>query len=190
MKQFVVIYYLLFSFFSFSQEKLKTYTWEEASKMNKDSVFSITFEKSKLETLPPQLFLYTNLLRLNLSKNKFKELPENISLLTNLEYLNIDKNDFIYFPKQILYLTKLKELIISRNDFSILPEDFSKLNQLEVLDMFNTPIETFPNSIIEITTLKKIDTRGISHGKQFQDSWSEKLPNVRFFFDAPCNCSN
>ena len=77
MKLQVALSFLLFACnLCHSQTALKTYTWEEAQKQHIDSVFSITFEKEKIDSLPIALMSYTQLKKLDLSKQKIKSLTE------------------------------------------------------------------------------------------------------------------
>lgn len=190
MKNIVVILSFLLINISLSQEKYQTYSWEQAKKLGKDTVYSINFEKLKLDSIPEELFSFPHLKKLNFSKNKLTELPSSFSNLKELEVLNLEKNSFVIFPIEICDLTSLKSLIINRNDFMSLPESFSKLKQLEFLDIWATPIMKFPEAFKELESIKKIDARGISHSKKFQDHWKETMPNVHFIFDTPCNCAD
>jgi Leucine-rich repeat (LRR) protein len=88
----------------FAQENYKIYSWESAQKLGKDTVYGITFSKTKFDSIPSDLINYTNLKYLDLSKHKLTSLPYNFSNLSKLEILNLEKNDFDLFPLQICCL--------------------------------------------------------------------------------------
>jgi hypothetical protein len=49
---------------------------------------------------------------------------------------------------------------------------------------------SFPPAFDELKSLKKVDARGITHGKNFQEGIKERMPWVHFIFDLPCNCAD
>lgn len=189
MRNIVVIYLLLINFSLFSQDNLyKDYTWDEALKMNRDSVFSITFVNQKLTEVPESLIEFKRLKRLNFGKNKLVNLPDFFIQFNELEYLNLEKNKFVVFPNEICQLYALKDLILNRNDIVSLPECIERLDALKYIDIWATPINQFPDAFKNMESLVKIDARGISHGKKFQEKWREELPKIKILFDTPCNC--
>lgn len=191
MKKLAALFFLSFLVnFSFSQTDYKTYSWEQAKKLGADTVYSITFEKQKMDYLPAELRKFVHLKKLNLSKNNLKSLPNYVINFTQLEILDLGKNDFTVFPEEICQLTNLKKLILNRNDFTSMSDSISNLTKLEFIDLWDTPLVTFPDAFISMKNLKHIDSRGISHGVNYQRKWTELLPWVKIEFDAPCNCSN
>ncbi|MBI1836880.1 MAG: leucine-rich repeat domain-containing protein [Flavobacteriia bacterium] len=190
MKLFVVIIYLFQIYNFFGQSNFKIYSWEEAKKLGIDTVYGISFEKQKLDSLPIDLFKFTQLKTLNLGKNKLQHLPKLMVNFKNLEELNLEKNNFDIFPIEILQITTLKILIINRNNFSTLPDSIDLLQSLEFLDIYATPIMNFPENIMNLKSLKKIDARGISHSNNFQTNWKDRLYWVHIIFDLPCNCAD
>jgi len=186
----IVVLFLIQLLFSniYSQSILKTYSWEEIKNANPDTVFSITFEKNKLDSIPIDLLKFTNLKKLDLSKNKLTHLPDSFINLKQLEILDLGKNKFTKFPIEICKLTHLKKLVINRNDISTIPYLVINLTELEILDIWDTPIISFPEQFVSLKNLKYIDARGVTHGAAYQKKWKEKLPWVKIDFDAPCNC--
>lgn len=191
MKKLVVIILILCAYNSlFSQSNLKTYTWEQAKLKGPDSVYSISFERMRLSSIPTELFLYTNLIKLDLSKNKLDSLPFEIVKLIHLQNLDIGKNNFIQFPPIICELKNLKSLSLNRNEITGIPNEIDKLVLLEKIDLWETPLEKFPDAFVAMKNLKFIDSRGVSHGEKYQKYWTENLPWIKIEFDAPCNCAN
>ena len=191
MKKLVAVILTLFVFNSiFSQANYKTYSWSIAKLMNPDSVYSISFEKQKLNSIPDELFYYINLKKLDLSKNKLDSLPKDLKKLTQLENLDLGKNNFKSFPLILCELKSLKILSINRNEIIEIPESIQKLENLEKIDLWETPLVKFPDAFFEMKNLKYIDSRGVSHGVKYQKYWTENLPWIKIEFDAPCNCDN
>ena len=189
MKKLVVSLLLLLINNAFiAQTNFKTYSWEEAKGLNPDSIFSISFEKERIDSLPTELMKFVHLKNLNLGKNKLHHLPDSFDVFSQLEILNMEKNNLEEFPLVICRLPALKELIMNRNNFAVIPFSIGKLSQLEFLDIWATPVATFPDVLLTMKNLKHIDARGVLHGPKFQKSWAEKLSWIKIDFDAPCNC--
>ena len=64
----------------------RVYTSIAAAKQNPDSVFVLDLSKKKLSEIPPEVFQFKNLLKLNISKNKFKELQNIRAALENYQF--------------------------------------------------------------------------------------------------------
>lgn len=191
MKQlFGLIFLLLFSLNVSSQDEndVVIYDWEIAKNASPDTIFGISFEKMKIETLPHELSKFINLEVLDLQKNKLKELPEFIKDFKELRELNAEKNQLEYFPIQICSLMKLTHLKLGRNYFENLPDCIGNISTLEYMDFYDTPIRKLPQSLELLKNLKEIDFSGIKFSPKFQESWIARLPNVKVIFDAPCDC--
>jgi Leucine-rich repeat (LRR) protein len=169
-------------------DSLHVYTWAEALKANPDSVFSLSLEKMKLETLPAELMQFRQLRKLDLSKNRLTKLPENIAELSQLRELDLGKNDFENFPLELCQLTELRRLILNRNPFSMIPDCIRYLTQLNYLDLWDTPIQSFPEAFTDMHALKSLDVRGLRFSPSFQERWRERLPWMKIEFEAPCDC--
>jgi Leucine-rich repeat (LRR) protein len=171
-------------------QSFKVYTWEMAQNASPDSIFAISFEKLKLDSIPHDLMKYTQLKELYFGKNKLTNLPSDFILLKKLEVLDLSRNDFFIYPLEICQLTELKRLIINKNDFEEIPDCIRYNVNLEFIDLWETPIMDFPDAFMEMNKLVKIDARGITHGHAFHQKWKERLPNVKLLLDPPCNCMN
>lgn len=169
-------------------ENITIYTWLEVQSANPDTIFGISFEKLKLESIPPELARFKNLRILDLQKNKLKEIPDFISDFTQLEKLNLEKNLLEYFPIQVCRIKSITHLALSRNYFETVPECIGELTSLVYLDFYDTPIRTLPQSLEYLKNLKEVDFSGIKFSPGFQKSWTARLPNVKLIFDAPCDC--
>ena len=171
-----------------SQNNIKTYNWSELSDVFPDTIYSISFQKEKINSLPPALKDFKNLKQLNLSKNRLTELPDFIENFVNLEVLNLDKNQFNHFPENILKLKNLKELYLSRNNLSELPDEIDQLYQLTKLDLWSTAITYFPQSLNNLKKLITVDLRGVTYGPTFINEITTSMNWVKFEYETPCKC--
>ncbi len=176
------------SFTLLANKPIKVYSWEEALNANSDSVFAITFERLKLDTLPQALCKFKNIQKLDLSKNKLTHLPDFIKDFEYLTELNLDKNKFAIFPIQICSMKRLEKLIVSRNEFSSIPECIQYASNLNYLDLSDTPVTSFPEAFVLMSNLKTLILHGLAYPPSFHIRWKERLPWMRIEFDAPCNC--
>lgn len=191
MKQiFVLIFLLSYSYNTFSQNEsgVVVYDWEVAKNASVDTIFGISFEKYKLESLPDELRNFIHLKVLDIKKNKLKELPDYIKTFEDLREIDAEKNLLEYFPIQICSLTKLTHLRLGRNYFENVPDCIGNVSTLEYMDFYDTPIHQLPQSLELLKNLKEIDFTGIKFSPSFQKSWTARLPNVKIVFDAPCDC--
>lgn len=187
--RYAIIFLLCISSKAIAQiDQARVYTWEEAQFANPDTIFKISFSKSKSESLPSELSKFKSLTYLDLSKNKLNELPEFIGDFQKLEFLDISKNDFNIFPVEICRLSKLKILKANRNEFDRLPDCIVYCSELEEIDLWETPIMKFPDDLNKLEKLKKIDLQGIKYGPTFQKQFKERNPKILVLFDPPCDC--
>lgn len=189
-KQFALFFLIAFSRIVVGQqeENFRIYTWEEVQNAHPDTIFGISFEKLKLESIPLELERFKQVKILDFQKNKLKEIPDFIVDFTQLEKLNLEKNAFNHFPLQICRMKNLTHLILSRNYFETVPECIGSLTSLVYMDFYDTPIRQLPQSLENLKNLKEVDFSGIKFSPKFQASWTARLPNVKLIFDAPCDC--
>ena len=189
-KIFVLIFLTVVSRTVCGQENFDfhVYNWEEVQTANPDTIFGISFEKLKLESIPPELARFKQLKSLDFQKNKLKEIPDFITEFPHLEKLNLEKNLLEYFPIQICRMKNLTHLMLSRNYFESVPECIGMDTSLVYMDFYDTPIRKLPQSLENLKNLKEIDFSGIKFSPSFQKSWIARLPNVKVIFDAPCDC--
>lgn len=195
-KQFALIL-ILWSSFSLTSiglaqsfHDVKIYSWEEVQNASPDTIYGISFEKSKLTEVPADLYRFYNLKHLSFAKNKLTELPAYISTFQSLEHLDLTKNELSNFPIVICQLKSLKELLIGHNDIASIPDCIEYVSDLEFLDVYDNPLSHVPESIMRLHKLAKIDFTGIRFNRDFQDKWKAQLPDTKLIFDPPCNCMN
>lgn len=172
----------------FSQDTLNIIPWEQAVKMPVDSVFAIDASHQKWDSLPSELYRFTQLKYLDISKNKLVELPNELRAFQQLRVLDASRNKLSGAPVAVCQLSHLKRLHIGRNNYSSLPACIGYLTELAVLDIWDNPIGSLPEELLKLTHLKKVDMQGIMLSPSFQDRWVKAMPNVKWYFDAPCHC--
>ena len=169
-------------------EGVKIYNWSEIKGCNPDTIFGLSLEKLKMDTIPEELSVFQNLTVLNLGKNKFSELPDFIGEMKNLEVLDLSKNEFSIFPLPICRLQKLKKLIVNRNKFESIPDCIKYCEELEEVDLWDTPIGGFPEGFYTLSKIKVLDLTGLRFGPTFQENLIENFPNTKITMEPPCNC--
>lgn len=183
---------LLFSsLFSYSAiDSLKVYSWSEALKSPIDSVYAIDASKLNWKEIPQELYKFKHLHSLNLSKNKLAYIPDSIGVFSQLKTLDLTKNKLLEFPIALCQLTRLKKLVLARNGITSIPACIGFFKQLKVLDLWDNPLKGLPDELQQLSNLKFVDLRGILFNAAFQEKWTLAMPNVKWMFDAPCNCLN
>ena len=98
------------------------------------------------------------------------------------------KNKLEYYPIQLCKIASIKYLRLGANLFKNVPECIEFTTELIYLDLYDTPIYKIPNSLLNLKNLKVVDLSGIQFSPAFQKSWIENSANIKFVFDAPCDC--
>lgn len=166
-----------------------TYQWEAMpDSMSKDSIFSISLAKLKLDSVPSALSTYKNLRFIDLGKNKLTSLPAFFADFKQLQWLNLEKNRFEICPLVICQLSNLTHLIFNRNFIERMPDCIEYASELRYIDFYDNPIRELPESFERLKKLEKADFSGIRFGPSFQRKWIGRMPNVEFIFEEPCEC--
>tara|TARA_B100001287_G_C22684726_1_gene532605 strand:+ start:2906 stop:3481 length:576 start_codon:yes stop_codon:yes gene_type:complete len=189
-KAFVNILILFVFSSSFTLAGQKYYSLKKAQEAPVDSVFYLKVSRKKLSQIPTEIFAFKNLKGLDLSKNRLVSISPEIVELSKLEKLNLSKNRFEVFPRSLVRLESLRELILGSNKLGYIPKNIAKYPKLELLDMYDNPIGELGEGIFLLTTLRRLDLRGLMYNAKAQAEIRSKLPNVEVLFDAPCNCMN
>ena len=191
MKRLFAIFFILLSFFSGAQlNHERVYMWDELSGVNPDTIRAISFEKMKMDSLPKELWNFTQLTYLNLEKNQLSNLPDDFKNLTQLTELNIAKNKFTFLPLVICQLPNLKKLNASRNRIESIPNQIENCMHLEIIDLYDNLIAEFGTGIFQLKELRILNIEGVMYGTNFADDLKRKLPNVQLLLDPPCKCLN
>lgn len=162
--------------------------WEEALKLDPKNVTILDCSGQKWDSLPLEIFQFTNLKELDLSKNKFSTLPQAFQTFEQLDKLNLGRNKFQNFPLVICQLPLLKTLHLDRNQISLLPEQIADLQVLEYLDLYANGIEQFGEGIFLLPALKVLNIEGVMYGTVFAKQLMARLPQTKVLIDPPCKC--
>jgi Leucine-rich repeat (LRR) protein len=188
MKLLPVLIFLCLANCLSAQDTLKIYRWEQVQKANPDTILAIDASKLKWDRIPEKLYSFKNLKYLNISKNKLEELPHEMGVFKELKTLDATKNEINQSPIVICQMPKLQRLHLARNEISSLPACIGYLSELKVLDIWDNPINVLPEELLNLKKLEAVDMRSIMLGPQFQQRWLEGMPQVKWYFDAPCHC--
>ncbi len=170
-------------------EEFVIYDWEDLPEnVDPDTIYGLNLSKLKLESVPASLSKFKNLKHLNIGKNRLTELPTFIGDLHNITELNLEKNKFTFLPIELCRMKSLERLIINRNLMGTLPSCVEYMVALKYIDLYDNPITKFPESFERMQNLEKVDLTGIRFSPDFQESWTLRLPNVKFIFDEACDC--
>lgn len=81
----------------------------------------------KLQTIPSEIGLLTDLKELYLHRNQLKSLPMELSKLTNLRRLDVDNNELETIPIELTLLTNLQCLFACRNHLDLIPQSLQRI---------------------------------------------------------------
>jgi len=162
--------------------------WEDALKMDPRAVQILDCSAQKWDSLPLEIFRFTNLKELNLSKNKLSQIPENFNSFQAIEKLDLGRNKFEIFPLSVSTLSNLKILQLDRNKLTLLPEQIASLQALEYLDLYANTIEHFGEGIFTLPKLQTLNIEGTMYGTVFAKQLLSRLPNTKVLIDPPCKC--
>jgi Leucine-rich repeat (LRR) protein len=160
--------FLLIPFSGFSQEESPvindtTFIYRSVSEamVNPARVFRLFLVKQKLDSVPVEIFSFTNLRELNMSKNKIEEIPAAIGTLINLQRIDFSNNELVHLPQEIGLLKNLVYLNLNRNVIEDLPPTIGMLENLEVLELWDNELRDVPDEIEQLHNLKLLELRGI-----------------------------
>lgn len=154
-----------------------------------EKVFRLNLSKSKLDTIPLEIFQMTNLIELDLSKNKIEEIQPLIGNLINLERLSMSNNKLVHLPKEIGRLKNLKYLGLNRNELTDLPAEIGDLDNLQVFEMWDNELNDIPDEMGKLQSLEVLEMRGIL----FTDEQQARIDSIivktaKVFMSPSCNC--
>lgn len=144
-------------------ELVRTHGWQQLSLKN-----------CGLDSIPEEIFEYTNLVLLDLSnddyceeeeRNKIMNIPDKISKLKKLATLNIANNKVEHISEQLSELRNLKSLDLSNNKLVELSDKIANMSSLKKLNLSDNPFDMLPPEII---------ARGIDSIRNFFKELEEK----------------
>ncbi|MBP5557310.1 MAG: leucine-rich repeat domain-containing protein [Bacteroidales bacterium] len=160
---------------------------EEASE-SPEEVYRMKL-KIKADSLPDELFQFTNLQELVVSHCKLSVLNARIGELTQLQRLDVSANHLVVLPESICQLKNLKDLIINRNIIAALPQNIGNMVSLEYIDAWNNPLYVLPESIAALReVLREIDIRQVELWDEELEAMEKLLPNTKIQYTSTCDC--
>jgi len=161
---------------------------EQARLMNPEDVEHLKLKRNKANTLPGEIFIYTNLKSLSISGLRLKALPDEISIFKKLEFLDFSKNKIESLPLSFCELKSLEVIVANRNPLGFLPYCMGELSNLVAIDLWDTDVSDLPESLQGVQSLKVIDFQGVNLRIEEQELLQKRFSWVKFRFDKPCNC--
>ena len=171
-----------------AQDSLKIISWEKALLSNPDSVVAIDASHLKWTEIPTDLYKFKRLRYLDLSRNKLTIVPSEFNQFSSLKWLSLERNKLTDGFSVLTSLAKLKHLDIGNNNFEVIPTSIADLTELEVFILWSNPVKELPVELMKCKKLESVDMRSILTNASFQLMWEERMPNVKWHFDSPCNC--
>lgn len=165
-------------------------TFYSLSAAKKDPVVVeyLILQKKKYTKLPDSLFVFENLLGLDLSKNKIDLLSDDVGNMPLLRELNLSKNKISLLPIQIGRLTELRELDLSMNQIKELPYEIGNLTNLKILRLSGNQFTELPSSIFNLIHLEEVDLRQLAIEEEQVNELRNQLPEAKIFYTKDCAC--
>lgn len=131
-----------------------------------DSVYILDLSNQGLKRFPNELFIFPNLISLNLAENEIEFIPDSIDRLQTLEELRLGwfwgGNQISELPPSIGNLKNLKKLSLSNNKLKLIPNEIGKLNNLRELFIDFNELVVLPD---QIGNLRKLERLGLAGNK-------------------------
>ncbi|HJN73000.1 MAG TPA: TonB family protein [Myxococcota bacterium] len=121
----------------------------------KANATTLDLSEHELQSLPSDLFQFTQLKELNLQGNQLEALPGEIGQLQALKRLDLSRNDLTALPEELWRLRALEVLNLQGNRLETISEDIGQLRALQRLDLESNRLERLPR---ELWQLQDLDT--------------------------------
>ena len=145
--------------------------------------------KIKADSLPDELFQFTNLQELVVARCKLSTLNTRIGELTQLQRLDVSANHLVALPESLCRLKNLKELIINRNIIAALPDGIGMMESLEYIDAWSNPLYVLPESIAALRgVLREIDLHQVELRDEELEAMEKLLPETKIGYTSTCDC--
>jgi Leucine-rich repeat (LRR) protein len=113
---------------------------------------------------------------LDLSGGGLTKIPSDVFLRTDLVKLDLSENDLAGAPQaEIRHLAKLKFLDLSKNNLTGLPAELGQLKELETLDVSDNQLTGLPMELGDLTQLRVLDISGNPYSTKDLDEIAKKL---------------
>ncbi len=105
-----------------------------------DSITALDLRGKKLDSIPPDVWEYTQMYVLMLNNNQLTFIPAKIGNLKNLRKLDLFDIQLTNLPAEIGKLQNLRALDLGWNQLTTLPAEIGELQNLRNLDLGGNPI--------------------------------------------------
>ncbi|XP_046959967.1 leucine-rich repeat and death domain-containing protein 1-like [Vanessa cardui] len=137
----------------------------------------LELSNTNIYNMTPNINMYKNLKKINLSLNKLSSLPEEFCSLVNLEICILSCNNLLYLPDNFCKLDKLKSLLIDSNSLCMLPKNLCQLPNLRKLDLYDNYLYEAPD---EMEKLLEIDLAQNYFDEPDNVDYMNKKEKIRF----------
>ncbi|MFO7722331.1 MAG: leucine-rich repeat domain-containing protein [Bacteroidales bacterium] len=163
----------------------------EVALKNPAEVERLHLKKKKLKAIPPEVFLFTNLLELDLSGNRIELIPEEIARLKNLKVLNISNNRIHTVSDSIRSLSRLEIMDLSRNYINTFPPQIQHLKSLTCLIIWKNEVGRLPDEIAALKdNIKYLDIRHNPYPPENIQILEGLLPDTTILKTRHCACND
>ena len=118
-----------------------------------------------MREIPPMLFQYPSIVKLDISRNALVSIPESINQLNRLQTLNASRNDIANLPAGLARLSTLAELDLRSNRIAYLPEDISGWTGMRECLLDDNLLRTLPEGLSRLSRLRTLSFRGNRIGR-------------------------
>lgn len=145
-------------------------------------IHSLILNHNEFLLIPQSIYLFGNLLTLDLSNNHLTDIPKELTTLKNLRTLIVKSNGLTCssIPKDFGLLSSLEVLNFSGNMFEVFPPQFTELSQLKYLYLGGNCITEMPNSIKNLQRLVSYSVHSfLNNFLSFTISWSRIINDMQ-----------
>ena len=96
------------------------------------------------------------------TNSELTEFPEQIFLFPNLVELDISRNAITMLPSRLNELKNLKALYVNKNRLTSLGTEITTCSNLEILEIQDNPLENISKEIAKMTALRELTIREIA----------------------------
>lgn len=153
------------------------------------TLFSLSFRKQKLDSLPVELRNFKGVKVLDLGRNRLTGLPVWLEELKQLEVIVLDRNNIDRWPEVLNRLPNLKAVVLNRNPLRALPASLPLCRNLRHLDLWDTDVEEIDAAVSELR-LSWIDLRQTYLSESDRERLTALFPGAEIELTFSCKCSD
>lgn len=110
--------------------------------------------ETKLQELPPELWLAKSLKSLFLSKMELGKIPNDIAKLTSLSALGFTECGVESISDELWSLTLIHTLMMGNNPIGSIPDDIKNFTDLKLLNVSNCGLQSLPDAFMNLNHLE------------------------------------